>query len=63
VTAPEFGLLIATATESAKAALGRGDYRRKFLHLGVGGIHVVAARSVSLDRLASVLEQPTKEQP
>ena len=52
-----------TAAEAAEAVARIRDYRGKYVHLGIAGVHVLAALSTSLDRLAAALEQPTKENP
>ena len=54
---------VRTATDAASAVHKIRDYREKYVHLGVAGVHVLAALSTSLDRLAAALEQPTKENP
>lgn len=58
----DLGLHIDTATQAADAVSRCRDYRSKYVHLGVAGVHVLAALAISLDRLAGVLE-PTKETP
>jgi len=48
----EIGVHVTTAREAADAVARVRDYRGKYVHLGVAGVHALSALAIALDRLA-----------
>ena len=52
---------VATASQAAEAVSRIRDYRGKYVHLGIAGVHALAALALAVDRFAAAIEP--KERP
>lgn len=51
----DLGPLVNTARQAADAIAACGDYRTKYVHLGIAAVHAVLGLAISVDRLASAI--------